>query len=148
MRAGEKTTWAERGQGRGENDGQRLLCAWGHPIALSAGQWFLSGQAHAKHAHRWIPPQRNHCPIGEPPEPGPQTPPGFSQSSRGRQQAHGPRGWHPPTTIIAGPPLPSILFNTCPKVVLGGRGLRVTGGVLTLERRRGAGHGGKWREEF
>ena len=47
----------------------------GCPPPLSALSYSPFGQAHAKHAHRWIPPARHHCPGGEPPERGPQTSP-------------------------------------------------------------------------
>ena len=51
----------------------RVLRGWGGPVPLSAGECSPSGQAHANHSHRWIPPDGEQCPIGEPPEPGPQT---------------------------------------------------------------------------
>ena len=51
----------------------RVLRAWGHPVPLSAGECALFGQAHAKHAHRCIPPERAQCHASQ----GPKHPPGF-----------------------------------------------------------------------
>jgi len=65
-----------------------------------------SGQAHAKHAHRWIPPERYQCPMREPPEQGPQTHPGFPHWRRGRHWWLDTGAGHPPTTITTSPPPP------------------------------------------
>ena len=77
-----RTHFNARGTNGEDREGQRrqsegccgLRCCGnkGCPSPLSALSWSLSGQAHAKHAHRWIPPERYHCPGGEPPERGPQ----------------------------------------------------------------------------
>ena len=67
-----------RGRGGGSKGGccgLRCCGPRGCPSPLSALSWSLSGQAHAKNAHRWIPLERDHCPGGEPPERGPQTSP-------------------------------------------------------------------------
>ena len=65
----------------GEEGAQRRLLWFkccghgGHPSPLSALSCAFFGQAHAKYSHRWIPPEKAHCPTGQPPEPGPKTPP-------------------------------------------------------------------------
>ena len=50
------------------------------------------------------PPGKGQCPIGEPPEPGPQTPPGFPHWRRGRHWWLDAGAGHPPTTITTLPP--------------------------------------------
>ena len=88
----------------------RVLHAWGCPVPLSAGECSPSGQAHANHSHRWISPDGEQCPIGEPPEPGPQTPPGVPCWRRGRHWSLDAGAGYPPTTITTLPPLPPMSF--------------------------------------
>ena len=104
----QRGTERTRGDARGTNEEEgggckggllllsMVLRAWGHLVPLSAGECALFGQAHAKHAHRWIPPERAQCPAGEPPEPGSQTPPRVSVLEERATLVVGPRGWPSP----------------------------------------------------
>ena len=105
-----------------------------HPIPLSAGNVSLLGQAHAKHAHQWILPERDTCPIREPPDPGLQTLHRLGVPREGDIDACAKRAGHPPNNHqgrVLSPP--HVSFKTTLTVVLGGRGLRMMRGVLTLK---------------